>query len=242
MREELGRLTQEMTTRTAELAQTEQRVREAREAETSAQRSLATSNREVVQITERRSQLEDMIRTLGSDQDRLRSEVQQAERGQTGARAQLAKLTEDLATHTRELAGMERARTELAERLSATRAELSAMEQALALRTKEVAEVGRQLWDTREQEAKSREELGRLADERDRVGNEVQRAERGQKEAHAQLAKLAEDMAARMRELALVQEEVQTARTELADTQAKLAQTRQQLSAPSPSQPLEPRQ
>ena len=51
-----------------------------------------------------------VIRTLGSDQDRLRSEVQQAERGQTEASAQLAKLTKDLATHTRELAGMPGAR------------------------------------------------------------------------------------------------------------------------------------
>jgi chromosome segregation ATPase len=93
---------------------------------------VATARNEIEQSASRRAQIEEIIRTLGADRDRLRNEVQEAEQGQREVRAQLAKLTEDLASRTRELAAVEgqveTARRELAD----TQAKLAEARQQLS--------------------------------------------------------------------------------------------------------------
>jgi predicted nucleic acid-binding Zn-ribbon protein len=86
----------------------------------------------VEQATERRAQLDQIIRSLVAERDRLRAEVQQAEGAQKEVRAQLARLTDDLAARTGELAKIDgqvqAARSELADtqaRLAEARQQLS---------------------------------------------------------------------------------------------------------------------
>jgi chromosome segregation ATPase len=122
-----------MKAKSAELAQAEQRFQQAREAEASAQRTVASSRRDVEQATARHAEVEGMIRALGEDRDRLAGEVQRAEQARKEVHAQLARLTEDMAARTKELAGIEgqvqAARNELADtqaKLAEARQQLSA--------------------------------------------------------------------------------------------------------------------
>ncbi|MFL5079353.1 MAG: hypothetical protein ACJ8DU_05365, partial [Microvirga sp.] len=131
-----------MTTKTAELAQAEQRFQQAREAEASAHRAVTNSRREIEQNTARGAELEGLIRTLGADRDRLAVEVQRAEQQRKDARVELGRLAEETATRTKQL-------QQMSDGIAAGRVDLETAEQALSVRARELAEVGHRLEDGR---------------------------------------------------------------------------------------------
>lgn len=103
-RENASRVAQELSGKSAEMAQAEHRLQQTREAQEQAQGELRIARYDHERLTAERRQLEDVIASLTGTRDQL---VAEQRRQQEEAQSQLARTTGELASRTKALADLE---------------------------------------------------------------------------------------------------------------------------------------